>query len=192
MHKKEDFSIDLLAVVEGDALPFSLRAGDSFYEDLPTINAIQGGELAATGELISTGVSSYTLNYALGVLLRLECCRCLEPLVYNLQLEGQAAVESCGDDTLDESDGDTIYVSEKSMQLDLWSYFQETVALALPMRIYHGMEGVESGECNRDMLSRFASESEFMPEQDSEMQSSGQGVLSEALRAAFRERSHED
>ncbi len=179
MHSEELSAIDLRAV-GGGAMPISLSADASFLGSVPGENQILGGSLLLQGEVLRMNEGRYQLRYSLTADLEVECCRCLDPVGYQIALDDEVAILLTDLLPDGEGDGDTLYVSADTMQLDLWGYIRETLALALPMRIYHGMESVTAGECNPDMVGRISSE---LPESGGAGEATGS--LADALRVAM-------
>ena len=78
-----------------------------------------------------------------------ECDRCLEPCPIEIDYEGHLLVRISTEDG--EYDGEVMWLNPAEDKLDLTQYIYESIILSLPYQRVH-----TEGECNPDMMARFA------------------------------------
>ena len=78
-----------------------------------------------------------------------ECDRCLEPCPIAIDYEGHLLVRISTEEG--EYDGEVMWLNPAEEKLDLTQYIYESIILSLPYQRVH-----TEGECNPDMMARFA------------------------------------
>ena len=78
-----------------------------------------------------------------------ECDRCLEPCDVDIDYEGHLIVRLSTEQG--EYDGEVMWLNPAEENLDLTQYIYESIILSLPYQRVH-----TEGECNPDMMARFA------------------------------------
>jgi uncharacterized metal-binding protein YceD (DUF177 family) len=78
-----------------------------------------------------------------------ECDRCLEPCDIDIDYEGHLIVRLSTEEG--EYDGEVMWLNPAEEKLDLTQYIYESIILSLPYQRVH-----TEGECNPDMMARFA------------------------------------
>ena len=78
-----------------------------------------------------------------------ECDRCLEPCDIDIDYEGHLIVRLSTEQG--EYDGEVMWLNPAEENLDLTQYIYESIILSLPYQRVH-----TEGECNPDMMARFA------------------------------------
>lgn len=96
--------------------------------------------------------SMLVLDFHIGGMAVTECDRCLEELSITID-SSQTLFVKFGDEAGEESD-DVIVLPETAFQIDVSSYINDFIALAIPLRKVHGEKGSEGQSCSREMLDR--------------------------------------
>ncbi len=148
----EGYVIDFKELKVGD-YHFDLSVDGSLFAPYEGCEILDGD--CKVGIDMSRGDSMITLKVAIDGVVVVECDRCLDPCSVAINFAAPLILKfSDNEELLEEYDGDVMWLPTTSANVDLAHYIYESIILSLPYQRVH-----EEGECNREMIGRFATES---------------------------------
>ena len=109
---------------------------------------IKGGKLSVEVAMLKAD-NQLEFDFTISGDVTCECDRCLEDCLVPIDYEGHLIVRISNDEG--EYDGDIMWISPADDIVDLTQYIYESIVLSLPYQRVH-----PEGECNPDMIARFA------------------------------------
>ncbi|MBN1339713.1 MAG: DUF177 domain-containing protein [Bacteroidales bacterium] len=129
---------------------YSFEIDDRFFE-ITGNPEVQKGKFTVTLDL-EKSESMLVLNFHIEGTAITECDRCLEELEMDIRADDKLFVKF-GEPEEEESE-EVVVLPETAFQIDVSSYINDFIALALPLRKVHGEEGARGQSCSREMLDR--------------------------------------
>ena len=126
---------------------FHFEVDDSLFSAYES-REIKGGKLTVDVEMLKAD-NQLELDFDITGEVTCECDRCLEDCLIPIDYEGHLIVRISNDEG--EYDGDIMWISPADDAVDLTQYIYESIVLSLPYQRVH-----PEGECNPDMMARFA------------------------------------
>lgn len=142
MKQLEEFIIPLAGNKKGVS-EFSFELDKSFFDTFED-NEVMDSEIYVNLTL-TTGISAYDMHFELKGDVTLECDRCLEPMVQEIEHEAQLIVKL--GEKYEEVDDTVVTLGPKDDDINVASFIYEYAKLALPMQRVH-----DEGHCDEDML----------------------------------------
>ena len=139
---------------------FGFRVDSRFFDAFEG-SAVKGGEAAIEVDALRKA-SGMILTFRIEGAVEIECDRCLEPLLLQIEWEGERPI-LVDQQRAGEYDGEAVYVAPGEDSVDIAQWVYESISLALPITRVHGADADGVPLCDPDMLSRFkiVSQSEF-------------------------------
>lgn len=138
----EDFIIPLTGSKDG-VNEFSFVLDKRFFTHFEDDEVLDGEVNVALS--MRKGINIYEMNFHLVGNLTLNCDRCLEPMVQEIEIESDLIVKHGA--KYEEIDDKIVTIGDKEDNIDVSSFVYEYAKLALPIQRTHS-----EGECNEDML----------------------------------------
>ena len=150
MNKTATYGIEWQGLKNG-LHEFDYEITDSFFEELSE-SPIKGGRfnvhIRATKSASLLLLETHITGNA-----TVECDRCLGDLSLPVDFQGSLTVRFS--DTIDDYDGETLWLNPADPTVPLAQYLYESIVLSLPYRRIHGTDPQGNSLCDKDMLSRF-------------------------------------
>ena len=140
-----------------DCTVYCIRSNSTFDYDFVVDDAlfaayesreVLGGECDVK-VLLKKNSNQLDLDVEISGQVMCECDRCLEPCPIDIDYEGHLIVRISTEEG--EYDGEVMWLNPAEEKLDLTQYIYESIILSLPYQRVH-----TEGECNPDMMARFA------------------------------------
>lgn len=122
-----------------------------FFKDFEQ-SEILAGELTADIE-IERGSNVMSLQVDIVGRVEVECDRCLEACSLPVEFYGELIVRVS--ETVDEYDGEVMWISPMEGEVDLAQYLYESVVLGLPYQRVHAEDENGVSMCNPQMVEKF-------------------------------------
>ena len=150
MNKTATYGIEWQGLKNG-LHEFDYEITDSFFKDLNE-SPVKGGmfnvHIRAT-----KSASLLLLETSITGTATVECDRCLGDLSLPVNFNGTLTVRFS--DSIDDYDGDTLWLNPAEETVPLTQYLYESIVLSLPYRRVHNSDPQGNPLCDKDMLSRF-------------------------------------
>ena len=153
MELNKQYSIEYKGL-KNSTYDFTFEVGNALFEAYES-REIHGGNCSVKATMLK---SDRQLDFDFSIVgdVICECDRCLDDCSIAIDYEGHLVVRISDEDG--EYDGDVMWLNPAEDAVDLTQYIYESIVLSLPYQRVH-----PEGECNPDMMARFAqvSGSEF-------------------------------
>ena len=126
---------------------FHFEVDDTLFEAYES-REIKGGKLAVELTMLKAD-TQLEVDFTISGEVTCECDRCLDDCLVPIDYEGHLIVRISNEEG--EYDGDIMWVSPADDIVDFTQYIYESIVLSLPYQRVH-----PEGECNPDMMARFA------------------------------------
>jgi len=129
---------------------FQFDVNDAFFNEFEE-SEIKRGYLTAT---VNLEKHSQMLDIRLSIegFVEVQCDRCLEAFQLPVSYKGNLFVKIGVEDT--ESTEEVIFLPTEDHELNLAQYIYESICLSLPYQRYHGVNGTNADDCDREMLKK--------------------------------------
>ena len=140
--------------MKNSAYDFTFEVGNALFEAYES-REIRGGKCLVKATMIKSE-RQLDFDFSIEGYVICECDRCLDDCNIDIDYEGHLVVRISDEEG--EYDGEIMWLNPAEDAVDLTQYIYESIVLSLPYQRVH-----PEGECNPDMMARFAqiSGSEF-------------------------------
>ena len=148
MHDIHPLSIDLRHAAR-QSVERSFELDDAFFAGLDQ-DEIQGGHVKGTLRVEPLSADAFGVRITATAELRVVCDRCLDELIYDVDIDEQMQLRYGNPDDYvpaADDDADVRIIPETDLTADLSWDLYEFLELALPLQRTH-----DEGDCNPDML----------------------------------------
>ncbi|MEG1498553.1 MAG: DUF177 domain-containing protein [Bacteroidales bacterium] len=131
---------------------FSYDLENAFFENIE-YSEIQSGQVHIELTL-EKSERMMLLGFTMNGHIDLQCDRCLKDLPYLLDLKETVVVKFTSHEETEMDEDNLWYVSDKTTQIDLSSYFYETLVVQRPLQIFCPLDKNGKSTCDPQMLKR--------------------------------------
>jgi len=130
---------------------FEFELNDAFFREYEE-GEISRGHLKA---LVNLNRQNHLLEFKISIKgsVQVVCDRCLELFELPITYKGELFAK-IGPIDEEQTNDEIIFLSEEDHEVNLAQYLYESVCLSLPLTRYHGINGTNINDCDKEMLAK--------------------------------------
>lgn len=129
---------------------FEFDLNDAFFQEFEE-GEISRGQLKAD-VLLNRQNLLLEFNISIKGTVQVVCDRCLE--TFSLPTTFKGVLFAKIGTQVEDSNDEIIFLTEEDHEVNLAQYLYESVCLSLPIKRYHGLNGTNANDCDKEMLAK--------------------------------------